>query len=64
MDATPSLVCSRCGATPTAPEAKYTARVGGTHYKRITHGEGIPGHRGGVQARTCGTWIERKEPSR
>jgi hypothetical protein len=57
---TPKMVrlkCSSCGTRPTGLEAKY-AKVGGTHYKRITHGAGIPGHRGGFQARTCGTWVK------
>lgn len=55
---TPSLRCSTCG---THPSPFLPARAGGTHYKIVTHGEGIPGHRGGRQARTCGTWVEDKE---
>lgn len=52
------LKCSRCGEKPTADEAKYTAKLGGTHYKRVDHGVGIPGNRGNRNTRTCGTWVE------
>lgn len=62
---TPSaLTCSRCGEHPTELEAKYTARLGGTHYKRVSHGVGIPGNKGNRTARTCGTWVAAEERAR
>lgn len=51
------LVCAKCGDEPTPDEARYTAKLQGTHYRRIQHGVGIPGRRGGSQARECGPWV-------
>jgi hypothetical protein len=53
-------MCASCGVQPDELEAKYTAGVGKTHWRRIYHGEGIPGRRGGAaNARKCGPWVER-----
>ena len=48
-----ALRCSKCGAAP-APDAQ--AKEGGTHYRRLEHGAGIPGRRAEVKLRTCGQW--------
>jgi hypothetical protein len=56
-DPNPALRCDKCGGHPTTDEAKYTAKLGGTHWRFLQHGAGIPGHRGGRQARKCGTWV-------
>lgn len=53
-----TLVCAACGERPTALEAQYTAREGKTHWRRITHGAGIPGRATvNAQARSCGPWV-------
>lgn len=54
------LICDKCGTKP-APE--LNAVVGGTHYRRIEHGVGIPGRRGGFQLRTCGHWVAIARPA-
>lgn len=51
------LICDKCGA-PAATEAVE----GGTHYRRIQHGVGIPGRPRPFQMRTCGHWI-KAEPA-
>jgi hypothetical protein len=51
------LICANCGARPDELEAKYTARLGGTHAKRLQHGFGAPGRNHGVKLRSCGPWV-------
>jgi hypothetical protein len=51
------LTCANCGTRPTEIEAKYTARLGGTHARRLTHGAGIPGRQSAVKLRSCGPWV-------
>jgi hypothetical protein len=60
-DPKPLLRCDTCRARPNELEAKYSAKLGGTHYKRLTHGAGIPGREQGGKFRTCGKWVEDKE---
>jgi hypothetical protein len=55
------LVCDGCRERPTKDEAKYSARKGGTHYRKLQHGAGIPGHADANIARTCGTWVLDEE---
>ena len=59
-DPIPTLRCSKCGKPPTEEEAKYTARLGGTHYRRLDHAVGIPGNKGNRIARTCGIWEAKR----
>lgn len=57
-----NLRCSTCGVHPTELEAKHTAREGGTHYRIVEHGVGIPGRRKTRNARKCGTWVLAQAP--
>lgn len=51
------LACANCDARPTADEAKWTAKVGGTHMKRLQHGFGAAGRKSETKLRSCGPWV-------
>lgn len=56
----PVLVCSGCGAQPTAAEGKWTARLGGTHYRRFGRHMPSSGQTLDV-ANPCGKWVTKEE---
>jgi len=53
MSESKSLKCSTCGISPTP---FLEAKAGGTHYRIVEHGVGIPGRKPTRNARKCGTW--------
>jgi len=56
----PSLRCDTCNVLAVGDLA-IVAKLGGTHWRILTHAVGIPGHKGSRQARSCGKWVEQEQ---
>ena len=58
-DQKPPLRCDKCNVLATGDLA-VVAKLGGTHYRILTHAVGSPGRKPNRNARRCGTWVEEK----
>ena len=59
----PPLRCDNCNVLAVGDLA-IVAKLGGTHWRILTHAVGAPGRNYTRSARRCGVWREDKEAAR